>query len=674
MNQQSTAVRVWLSNGNCVNAHLTFSDQPVLISLDGDRINTNGLPIEYEISHELIMDKSGMPYGVQLSTPVRAYLPPKLITRRKYSATAKESSQDIFPPSSFSFYGRLIRGKSDAVYIVQDMVNDAHFWLTVLDPVTNIPWEAHRIQPYEFDAIAMKMFYDYWDELVAAFIPKNSEQIVKDVIGILDRDNLVWSEIHRLTLGLIPPSFVMGRNARDTLSNIIPIDEYPVDTREEILTFLAWVAKQKMPEGDLIRFLDIMHALPLFRSLFLKHLTFLFYDQKPPNYLRLAEEATKEKAKGSRLLDETAKGNPEWLLRNRIDALMPPLHNDLIDMVRSFIASRKVIVTLHTENSSSGNRRNMKERLLVYNMGLRLRAHVYLHAIGLKELVYYGFAHRWPHKHLSYSLRLGPEDSKSPYIHGIVVSPSAEGQIKRVLPNILDIEWSSFSLNLELYNQRKERWHVRRGFENNITEKDITLKQLKSRFGLGERLSTYRLSNTETRILDLASTMLYLSDMESKAGQEYWNIDAGICKRILTNLRNKHIINVSYWFNWLENTPTLSRIFLYLQGCEKKVCAFTQEALTDFPTSLARVANGGNDALIASRIPSDDQPRLISMMKQIAEEQGVNIRVFFPSASRNFSAGLFQRLARPDGTWDDDVSGFLSQVRSAPKSLLEDIQ
>ncbi len=42
----------------------------------------------------------------------------------------------------------------------------------------------------------------------------------------------------------------------------------------------------------------------------------------------------------------------------------------------------------------------------------------------------------------------------------------------------------------------------------------------------------------------------------------------------------------------------------------------------------------------------------------------MDIKIYRVNAYAAYTHNLYQRLLRPDGTWDDDISGFLSQIRS----------
>jgi hypothetical protein len=80
----------------------------------------------------------------------------------------------------------------------------------------------------------------------------------------------------------------------------------------------------------------------------------------------------------------------------------------------------------------------------------------------------------------------------------------------------------------------------------------------------------------------------------------------------------------------------------------------------------------GKMLIVFSRMPSDDVYHLQSELPVRGQEEGLTIRCLQPRALWNYTRTLYQRLLRDDGTWDDDVSGFLSQARSMRKTLSED--
>jgi hypothetical protein len=184
-------------------------------------------------------------------------------------------------------------------------------------------------------------------------------------------------------------------------------------------------------------------------------------------------------------------------------------------------------------------------------------------------------------------------------------------------------------------------------------------------FGNWRDLGVYLPNKEEVRLLDLANTMFYLIDLDYKAGRNYWQTDPIRSREMLAKFRDMGALDILYWYGRMMN---LTRVFTEIKGPEEQVCSITRSLLKDVPTSLARMADNGTTALVVSRVPTKESGFFTEIMSQAAENVGLDLKCTFPSAIRNYQADLFRRLLNPDGTWNDDVSGFLSQIRSAPKS------
>ena len=63
-------------------------------------------------------------------------------------------------------------------------------------------------------------------------------------------------------------------------------------------------------------------------------------------------------------------------------------------------------------------------------------------------------------------------------------------------------------------------------------------------------------------------------------------------------------------------------------------------------------------------MPEDMGYRVLTEFPDHAEEQNINVRVWRINAYAGYLHTLYQRLLKPDGSWDDDISGLLSQIRS----------
>ncbi|MHA1881431.1 MAG: hypothetical protein ACTSUO_00090 [Candidatus Thorarchaeota archaeon] len=86
-------------------------------------------------------------------------------------------------------------------------------------------------------------------------------------------------------------------------------------------------------------------------------------------------------------------------------------------------------------------------------------------------------------------------------------------------------------------------------------------------------------------------------------------------------------------------------------------------------TRVTGLGSRGND----TRYIISNVPLSIQDLPQLGMKHGMNIRCMIPLSYRNYASNLFQRLLKPDGTWFDNVSGVVTQVRSAPSALPDSI-
>ena len=91
--------------------------------------------------------------------------------------------------------------------------------------------------------------------------------------------------------------------------------------------------------------------------------------------------------------------------------------------------------------------------------------------------------------------------------------------------------------------------------------------------------------------------------------------------------------------------------------------------LKNTPTSLVMIDDLRNQAIILSRLPETTAYELAANLPEQGFDKGLNIRCLRPTTFQSYTHNLYQRLLKEDGTWDDDVSAFLSQARSKRKEL-----
>ncbi len=673
MDNQVFIKRVWMPDGSIVSANLVYRDRPTLILESGEEVVDNKSEITYEMTHELIVDKHTQPVLSPIKKQKQVYLTPQLIIERQYSIDEKEDSQDIYPPSSNGWLGRFLRGKDNATFIIQKIVDSDQLWLTIANNALNSIYEFHTINKYEFDMLRMKTSYDYFFEAAAAQMISNPGKVKEEILAILDEPELTWSEIHQLTGGLVSPTIQRGNTIRETLHQLVSISKYPVEKQEEILAFLAWVGKGKMPKGDISRFVSSLRIVPTFRDLMAEHLKFRLDNLDPPAYAKIVNEIVDEpKNTGNEFLEERIRKNPDALLSYKLSSLAPDWQGEIVNLAKSLNEAGEIITSLPPSKIATGeSHSSQRKRFLISEWGLRLRGHPKPRSLGLRELVYIGAAHRWPHLHLASSLRLGPINTSAPYLQTMIMPSSATEQVKRFLESVIDIQLDIQMLNYTLYNQKKRIWITR---TKNIIEslsKSIKLKKFEQEFGNWKGHQPYQLTMEEARIIDMTSLRFYLTDLESEAGQQYWKTNPKDAKSILLRLRKQGVLDISYWFQFLQVLPPITII---IHGKQSQVCSLTSALVKQCPTARAMIAEGGQSSVITCRVPEDSLNFFIDTLPQIAYDNGISVRCIKPTAFRNYTTDLYQRLLERDGKWNNDISGFLSQIRSIPKSSIESIE
>ena len=82
------------------------------------------------------------------------------------------------------------------------------------------------------------------------------------------------------------------------------------------------------------------------------------------------------------------------------------------------------------------------------------------------------------------------------------------------------------------------------------------------------------------------------------------------------------------------------------------------------PSTTAMIEEGGSKAYIISRVPDDSVYDLFANLPTKASEVDMKVRCLRIDAYAGYQNDLYSRLLKSDQTWDDDISGLLSQIRS----------
>jgi hypothetical protein len=231
----------------------------------------------------------------------------------------------------------------------------------------------------------------------------------------------------------------------------------------------------------------------------------------------------------------------------------------------------------------------------------------------------------------------------------------------------MDIAWSARVANHSLFDANKGWKTSTDKIVESISRKG-TMRKLRARYGKWKGTQIHQIDQNEAKVLDAAARTIYLADLEDKKLMDYWGLTRNKIKSVLSQFKDKNILNLVYQ----PDEPGLVSLFTVVQGAPGSVYALATAFLEYTPTSLVMIDEVGKMLIAFSRMPNEDVYHLMSELPARGQEEGLTFRCLQPRALWNYTRTLYQRLLRENGTWDDDVSGFLSQARSMRKTLSED--
>jgi len=652
------AVKVFTPAGDCVLGQLTWNETgPHIILESGESVSGD---TTYEANDEIVVDETGFSKYVPLKKAARIIMNPIEVTKRPYSAVVERLPDDLYPPASYGWTSRMTKKGEEALYVVQKLQNDERCWLTIVNTATADVHESHAIYKHEASIIAMTNDADADNEMYLSISAEESEFTVKRALEILNGPPPRWEDIASLTDQVWIPGLMIGNNMRETVSQLVPM-EFPSDVREEIMAFLAWTTRKGLPEEDPVRFIINTESLRLFSRLYTGHLQCLLDEIPPSPYVRLMKLAVSGRLPPlSRPPTESEEKTPWSMVYHKISEQFPDWTGRVIKYAMDLDAAGDVAVGLPVSSAAAKqSRRAWGNRLALAIQGLFLGIHIEPQSLGLQHLVYVGAAHRWPHKHLVLSARLGNDVGRSPNLQVMYMPPSAAERVIRARPSVEEIDWSSSSSNLALYDVGKGRWKLSLPRIMRSIGGTRTIRRLRNEFGGWQGKSPCRLSKDEAKALDLASLGVSLGDPESDRYWRFHGITREQFKTTLAKLRKSNVLNLQY-----RPMPVgLASVFILAQGEPKHVCSMVRAFLSQTPTTTARVSRNGESCYLMSRVPDDALHELVSVLPSRAQEYGIRARCMPITAYQGYLHDFYTRLLMEDGSWDDDVSAMLSQIR-----------
>jgi hypothetical protein len=612
------------------------------------------------LHEEVLITQPEVSEALELSKPLVVRMKPLLMVRRGYeNRVVSAIVDDMYPPSSRGWTSRLISHRYDTQYAAQQIVGAPDYWLTVFNPVTGLIHESHTVKPYELGMLALEQDSERVWSMEAASEPEDKEEVLEQTRKLLGGPAPSWKSIANLTQGVEIPGLHRGKTMRELTEQLVPAS-FPPQVREEIMAFLAWVTKNRIPRKDPIDLGNELLPHSLLRRLTMAHIQCSIDGVTPPEYVRIMREADMGQLRTRRKeIPETVRGSAWLAAWYEIAEQIPNWVDRVIEYAVTLNSSSRILTSLPVSKSDA--RTSVKawgDRLALLVHGLRLRAQVNTSALGLRNLVYVGTAHRWPHRHLAWTARLGFASEKPPYVHLMVMPPAAVERVRRARPTVVEVDFSARSVNLGLYSTKKKEWTVGSTKILNSMAETRTLQKLKTEFGVRQGVSHHP-TLTEAKVLDLVSTQMFLSACEQGSYSRSVGIDRRKLESTLCSLRDEGVIRLQYSINPLG----VDSIFTVAEGPPEQICSLARAFLLHTPSTSVEIGGDGRKCYIASRVPGRSAHSFAASLGETAAEHDINLRCQRVTSYRGYMSTLYQRLLKEDGTWDEDVSDLLSQIR-----------
>ena len=657
-------VVVWKTNKECESGSLRFTKDGVEAVLESGEIIKNQEGVTYSVTSELAPLMTNQIKETPLQTELRVSLYPHTIVERLYTFEPGPIFENIFPPSTMGIYNRMALGNRQMIFTVQEILNDPRMWLTVSDPQKQKVYEAHRIQPYEAEAI--QMFENgHFDRVLYKRIGGDAspESIVA---RFLEVPPPTWKQLAKLVHDVSIPNLKIKDTMRETLSQLVPTS-FPEKIRDELMAFLAFVIEDKIPDEDPVEYSIRLLPVAMVGSLLRGHLRCIIDKTGWPSYVKYMTQAARGHLESPKR-SVSGEKNP-WLLFWRKCLEMFPSWLDVsVQLARQLNDSGKIVVGLPVSKASAKrSHKSWKQRLAALTYDLRLRGNVNQSAFGLTDIVYVGSAYRWPHRHMKFITQLGESTDNVPFLQVLTTPLSVLERMKRVLPSIIRISWSVRHSNLDLFNKLDNDWDVREDKIISSIQRNRTLRSLRNRYGPSEKPDIHSMSEEEAKVCDLVATGIDLADFESAEFIDFWQLPTNQLKKVLRNFVARDLLQIQYDVSDIR----LVSLVTIAKGPSRNIISLISAALENTPTTTAMISEDEETGILISRVPERSAYEIASNLPKLAYEQGMQIRCFRSSSFQSYTYNLYQRLMKPDGTWDDDVSAFLSQARSKRKELSE---
>ncbi|MGY5859249.1 MAG: hypothetical protein RTU63_07760 [Candidatus Thorarchaeota archaeon] len=645
-------VRIFLPDGVTTSGTITYaSEGPKLSNTENQPIDVPGKSIEFVITDEDTNDSALIDMQDRIVFDSMTYYR-KLIRDQPVT-------QDHYPLSTrgwirhFSQNGHLTR------IDLQKIKNSNRYLLSCVDVETGEMFRFHSIK--SFEANILKMETD-WELHNKAKVAPGVEEVPLE--KLLEAPAPSWEELQSLVQGISIPNLQRKETAGETLSQLVPTS-FPEYVRKEIMVFLAWTIRASVPIEDPLDFLETIsrrfESGPRLRSLIFGHIQCLMQGIHAPQYVRLfalAERGSLTTGGKTQTEDsEQESWNKVWF---RVEGLFPNRNNRILNLTHNLNSIQEIHTNLPiSKEQAAKSKEAWLDRFALTRSNFQMRGYVQDRKIGLEKIVYIGGAHRWPHTHLQYAARLGHIDQKPPYIQVMVMPKTAVDRISRIKQNLFSIDWTTSRINFNLFNSESSSWKYNTSHFLKSFNTERTRKQLDKQFELTLTPDVIPIDEQDTKLLDLLSWGLYPFSYETGFYDDILSTmsDEEIRDKIGFYLKEK-IIHLQYAPNLLG----LVSICFEIRGPLKQLYSISRASLKHLPSATVMLSTSEELCIVMARVPENEVYSILTEIPAKVKDYGITMKAYRVSAYAGYNHNVYQRLRRSDGTWDDDVSGLLSQI------------
>ncbi len=573
-------VTVYFSSGLVESGILSYPVTGPIITLD------NGVVLsEADSRDNIAFSIRNESETLPISTDERILFSSNLAIRR-YSTT-EIPMNEMYPASSGGWINRLSDSGREALFVTHSIVDSEKYLLLIFDLKSHDLLNAQKVNPYEIVILHMERDWEAYKKL-------NEEldfEIRKSLIdSILDAPAPKWNEFAKLVEGITVPNLKIGKTMRDTMNQLVP-NSFPSHIRDELMAFLSLVSCIKIPDKDPLEISAKYISTPLLHCLILDHIHCLIEGDAPPQYVRVFIMADRGLLPVALQPATTAIENNPWdIAWYKLTSMFPDRRSRILQAVTRLNQNQEIHSGLPiTKEDALLSQEAWINRFAMIQSALHIRGHVHNQSLGLRTLIYVGGAHRWPHKHLAWTARLGNPTEKPPYIQVMVMPPSAAERIRRLRTNISEVLWSTSNINYNLFVDSTQKWKANTTRILRSLDGKRSLKQLEREFSVKTVGKIFTPSIDETKVLGLITWGMFLNSLELGEYDEFLEMNPERLREILAKLTSCNIIRLQYYLP----IGDLASICFVCNGPSEKIQSLTRALLKHAPSTTAMIMGNG---------------------------------------------------------------------------------